>query len=135
MIGWSPQSCTEREAVLSREHNQIMPLIPYGVYVQVCDNSLDGDGAKIINCSGTQSFRSARERWWFLAVSKCDSPLVNHDGESHCQMVDFSGTILEFLPHLIAYDSSVLTKRRNWNWIVPETSLFCMIFLGYLERL
>ena len=48
-------------------NNQIIYLdLPYGG----C-NQVKVDGEDWVSCSGVREFRSARERWWFIAVSRC----------------------------------------------------------------
>ena len=48
-------------------NNQIIYLdLPYGG----CD-LVTVDGEDVVRCSGMREFRAARERWWFIAVSRC----------------------------------------------------------------
>lgn len=61
------QSCNEKVAVLDVENNQIINLTTsYGM--SGCTISSDGQYV----CNGGRIFRSSRERWWFIAVSRCE---------------------------------------------------------------
>jgi hypothetical protein len=70
------QNCTQREAVLVDGNNQKIPLTTKPPYHMMCTQSLSEDGNDIVNCSGHREFRSARERWWYVAASKCDQKIV-----------------------------------------------------------
>ncbi|TKS82312.1 Transmembrane protein 145 [Collichthys lucidus] len=49
------KNCYQKEAVLRPENNQV-----------------EGDGdEEVLSCVGGRSFRSVRERWWYIALSKC----------------------------------------------------------------
>jgi hypothetical protein len=37
------------------------------------ENQSDVDGARYIKCHGTRNFNTARDRWWYVAVSNCNS--------------------------------------------------------------
>ena len=73
------QTCVEKEAVLHIENHQVINLTnKYGP--SGCELVPVGD-ENILECSGSRSFRSARERWWYIAVSHCDNAKVNGDSE------------------------------------------------------
>lgn len=64
---FSTQTCDEKLAVLDVSNNQIINLTTsYGM--SGC--SIRNDG--MYECVGGRIFRSFRERWWFIAVSRCD---------------------------------------------------------------
>ncbi|XP_064617706.1 transmembrane protein 145-like [Liolophura sinensis] len=65
-------NCFQKEAVLRPENNQVLTLSPAYTW----------SGCKLVNssatgwqnwyqCAGGRKFKSARERWWFFAVSHC----------------------------------------------------------------
>jgi hypothetical protein len=82
------QNCLEKEAVLSRQNNQIIPLYQWGdpeyywslfytyqgCYVEMSQESLLNKTQ--LHCNIDMSFRSSRERWWFIAISNCNSTRV-----------------------------------------------------------
>ncbi|CAB1333993.1 unnamed protein product [Coregonus sp. 'balchen'] len=50
-----PADCYQKEEVLRPENNQV-----------------EGEGdEEVLSCVGGRSFRSVRERWWYIALSKC----------------------------------------------------------------
>ncbi|WAR05134.1 TM145-like protein [Mya arenaria] len=64
-----PVNCTERESVLKPENNQAIVLLEgHGAG---CSRVII-DGVEQYDCSEQRSFRSARERWWYIAVSHCN---------------------------------------------------------------
>ncbi|KAL3886685.1 hypothetical protein ACJMK2_026664 [Sinanodonta woodiana] len=69
----SSKSCKEKEAVLNPQNNQIISLSDeYGL--SGCAIKAI-DGVNHYSCTGGRTFRSSRERWWFVAVSKCVTPV------------------------------------------------------------
>ncbi|KAL4228435.1 hypothetical protein ACF0H5_011482 [Mactra antiquata] len=62
-------NCTEREAVLKPENKQKLRLLPNTDNTGCIQTTLDGEAMYL--CSNTRTFRSARERWWYIAVSHC----------------------------------------------------------------
>lgn len=61
------KTCDEKVAVMNPANNQIIYLdLPYSGCEQITV-----DGVDMVSCSGMREFRSARERWWFIAVSRC----------------------------------------------------------------
>jgi hypothetical protein len=68
------QSCEEKESVLQVENNQFINLTSEMV-VSGCKRvtyNISGASA-MISCKGTRNFNTARERWWFVAISNCNS--------------------------------------------------------------
>ena len=55
------------------ENNQFINLTA-GMIVAGCGRHTDNNtGINYIRCKGTRNFNTARERWWFIAVSNCNS--------------------------------------------------------------
>ncbi|KAK4036312.1 hypothetical protein OUZ56_028373 [Daphnia magna] len=71
------KSCEERESLLKIENNQIINLTSNSRSAECQIIRLDPDKAKY-RCVGNRTFRSSRERWWFIAVSNCPSPRVDN---------------------------------------------------------
>ncbi|XP_069972983.1 transmembrane protein 145 [Penaeus vannamei] len=68
----SDKNCQEREAVMKRENNQFINLTLVSINSECEVIRHPGDKATY-HCKGSRSFRSVRERWWFIAISNCDS--------------------------------------------------------------
>ncbi|XP_063601279.1 transmembrane protein 145-like [Penaeus indicus] len=68
----SEKNCQEREAVMKRENNQFINLTLVSINSECEVIRHPGDKATY-HCKGSRSFRSVRERWWFIAISNCDS--------------------------------------------------------------
>jgi hypothetical protein len=66
------QSCREREAVMVHGQNQVVALSPRTPFLSGCTEEEDGT----FLCQNERRFRSARERWWFLAISNCNASKV-----------------------------------------------------------
>ncbi|KAF4075943.1 hypothetical protein AMELA_G00224730 [Ameiurus melas] len=63
------KDCYQKEAVLRPENNQVINLTTRytwsGCVVE------EDDGEEVLSCVGGRSFRSVRERWWYIVLSKC----------------------------------------------------------------
>lgn len=66
----------------------------------------------VISCHNSRRFRSARERWWFIAISNCDSDkglnirykfLMTNGGDGDFWHEHFSADEFYVLPVLLAY--------------------------------
>ncbi|KAG8325686.1 hypothetical protein J6590_060724 [Homalodisca vitripennis] len=69
----SNKTCEEKQSILKRELLQIVPLVPEELDSGCVEISRPKKkGPSSIFCNSSKSFRSARERWWFLAVSHCN---------------------------------------------------------------
>ena len=67
-------NCREKESVLQVENNQFINLTTAMVISGCTRRTLNRTGAAArISCKGTRNFNTARERWWFVAVSNCNS--------------------------------------------------------------
>ncbi|KAK6645038.1 hypothetical protein RUM43_001314 [Polyplax serrata] len=73
------KTCSEKEAVLKVQQNQIVNLTS-SFFENGC-RRLKGQtsgksiskGGGMVSCSNAKRFRSSRERWWFIAFSNCNS--------------------------------------------------------------
>ncbi|KAF7227071.1 transcript variant X1 [Nothobranchius furzeri] len=63
------KSCDQKEAVLRPENNQVINLTTRYTW-SGCVVEDDGN-EEVLSCVGGRSFRSVRERWWYIALSKC----------------------------------------------------------------
>ncbi|XP_039297438.1 transmembrane protein 145-like [Nilaparvata lugens] len=75
------KTCEQKESVLSRRQNQMI-LLTSSDGSAGCfhvPNSKDSGKKKFtITCQNSRRFRSARERWWFIAISNCNSTKFLH---------------------------------------------------------
>ncbi|KAJ8376973.1 hypothetical protein SKAU_G00075530 [Synaphobranchus kaupii] len=63
------KDCYQKEAVLRPENNQVINLTTRYTWSGCV---VEGDGVnETLSCVGGRSFRSVRERWWYIALSKC----------------------------------------------------------------
>ncbi|KAK1806209.1 hypothetical protein P4O66_000096 [Electrophorus voltai] len=63
------KDCYQKEAVLRPENNQVINLTTRYTWSGCV---VEGEGEEeMLNCVGGRSFRSVRERWWYIALSKC----------------------------------------------------------------
>ncbi|XP_059482312.1 transmembrane protein 145 [Neocloeon triangulifer] len=62
------KTCREKEAVMAAGQNQVISLSPRTPFLSGCSEEDD-----TITCVNERRFRSARERWWFLAISNCNT--------------------------------------------------------------
>lgn len=81
------------------------------------------EGTRYLSCSSGRSFRSVRERWWYIALSKCG---VRAWG-SHLAFLSFSFLLTS--PTCPESTLSLTTLHRemgySWNmrWFLPMASL------------
>uniref|UniRef100_A0AAV2MAK1 Intimal thickness related receptor IRP domain-containing protein n=1 Tax=Knipowitschia caucasica TaxID=637954 RepID=A0AAV2MAK1_KNICA len=63
------KNCYQKEAVLRPENNQVINLTTRYTWSGCM---VEGDeNEEVLSCVGGRSFRSVRERWWYIALSKC----------------------------------------------------------------
>lgn len=65
------QSCAQKVAVLNPANNQIISLST--LYTWSGCKEVTENGVTKVKCIGGRTFRSSRERWWFIAISRCDT--------------------------------------------------------------
>ncbi|KAM5209996.1 transmembrane protein 145 isoform 1-T1 [Hipposideros larvatus] len=63
------KDCLAKESVIRPENNQVINLTTQYAW-SGCQVVLE-EGTRYLSCSSGRSFRSVRERWWYIAVSKC----------------------------------------------------------------
>ncbi|XP_076058187.1 uncharacterized protein LOC143035254 [Oratosquilla oratoria] len=66
------KTCLEKEAVMKKDNNQFINLTRISGNAECEVLRAPGQKAKY-HCQGRRSFRSVRERWWFIAISNCES--------------------------------------------------------------
>nr|CAD7257815.1 unnamed protein product [Timema shepardi] len=69
------ETCVEKESVLNLTQNQVINLTHVGLggTFSGCTFTKTRKGKGWLRCNHVRRFRSARERWWFLAVSNCNA--------------------------------------------------------------
>ncbi|KAH9514928.1 hypothetical protein Btru_021386 [Bulinus truncatus] len=67
------KNCTESKSVLSEQNNQVVRLTDEPINTAKYSGCVrkQRDGKSWFYCSGKRGFRSARERWWYIAISRC----------------------------------------------------------------
>ena len=70
---WIYQDCEKRTSLpyINASAGHQIVLNPAGL-----DCTLEND---VISCDGRRTFRSARQRWWYMALSRCEPDRVRND--------------------------------------------------------
>ncbi|XP_059759968.1 transmembrane protein 145 isoform X2 [Balaenoptera ricei] len=63
------KDCLAKESVIRPENNQVINLTTQ--YAWSGCQVVSEEGMRYLSCSSGRSFRSVRERWWYIALSKC----------------------------------------------------------------
>ncbi|XP_036264042.1 transmembrane protein 145 isoform X2 [Pipistrellus kuhlii] len=63
------KDCLAKESVIRPENNQVINLTTQ--YAWSGCQVVTEEGTRYLSCSSGRSFRSVRERWWYIALSKC----------------------------------------------------------------
>ncbi|XP_017705361.1 PREDICTED: transmembrane protein 145 isoform X3 [Rhinopithecus bieti] len=63
------KDCLAKESVIRPENNQVINLTTQ--YAWSGCQVVSEEGTHYLSCSSGRSFRSVRERWWYIALSKC----------------------------------------------------------------
>ncbi|XP_069855080.1 transmembrane protein 145 isoform X3 [Dipodomys merriami] len=63
------KDCIAKESVIRPENNQVINLTTQ--YAWSGCQVVSEEGTRYLSCSSGRSFRSVRERWWYIALSKC----------------------------------------------------------------
>ncbi|XP_049756766.1 transmembrane protein 145 isoform X4 [Elephas maximus indicus] len=63
------KDCLAKESVIRPENNQVINLTTQ--YAWSGCQVVSEEGTRYLTCSSGRSFRSVRERWWYIALSKC----------------------------------------------------------------
>ncbi|XP_012944054.1 transmembrane protein 145 [Aplysia californica] len=118
------KNCTQKMSVLSITSNQILALntsVTQTSKYAGCTLFNQG-GDTWYHCVGQRTFRSSRERWWYIAVARCGPPkdLV-------------TGLYLEFKVHMTNGDD-LLHKEFSADefYILPVDIVFFIIYLVML---
>ncbi|XP_064470487.1 transmembrane protein 145-like [Ornithodoros turicata] len=67
-----PKTCQQKESVLNPNNGQIVNLTDWH-YSSECLKHRIGEGKMFYKCVAQRRFRSVRERWWYIAISNCNS--------------------------------------------------------------
>ena len=80
------QNCTQKESPphIIKANNQMITLsTKVEDYWSGCKHVIHNDTlVKYVECDASRSFRSSRERWWFIATSRCT--IDNHKVKYQC---------------------------------------------------
>ncbi|KAK7491023.1 hypothetical protein BaRGS_00017719 [Batillaria attramentaria] len=70
----SSKNCSERRSVLSVLNNQIIALNTSNTATSRYSGCMltSVNGQSYYRCTGGRTFRSMRERWWYIVVARCD---------------------------------------------------------------
>jgi hypothetical protein len=94
------QNCKEKENVLIKENQQIIPLygsgmggyewslINLGCEYKSANNETTREAS--LSCNVDTNFRTSRERWWFVAISNCESKVVMFSSTSRLFQLSFT---------------------------------------------
>ncbi|XP_060081456.1 transmembrane protein 145-like [Ylistrum balloti] len=107
-------TCDQKVAVLDPANNQIISLSILYSWSGCVESTRDG--VEYVTCIGGRTFRSTRERWWFVAVSRCDQSsgptgmnltyslhMMNSKDEKDMLHYEFSADEFYILPTDIAF--------------------------------
>lgn len=72
------QTFEQKVAVIDPANNQVIELSV--LYSWSGCKEVTKNGQQIYRCEGGRKFRSTRERWWFIAVSRCNQPANTPQG-------------------------------------------------------
>ncbi|XP_063960084.1 transmembrane protein 145-like [Lytechinus pictus] len=75
------QTCLEKESVLKPENHQVVNLTTSYVWSGCArlETDVDSDWSRLFgdshffDCKGGRSFRSVRDRWWYIVLSNCNA--------------------------------------------------------------
>ncbi|ESP00088.1 hypothetical protein LOTGIDRAFT_213289, partial [Lottia gigantea] len=78
-------NCSVKYSKLSVQNHQVIQLDDSQDYAASSSGCklMDQNGYKFYNCSGKRTFRSSRERWWFIALSRCENKPGQLDYNMH----------------------------------------------------
>ncbi|XP_064650759.1 transmembrane protein 145-like isoform X6 [Lineus longissimus] len=129
------KNCYQKKAVLEPANNQIIDLSERGSW-SGCSSSNE-TGTQKFQCETTRTFRSSRERWWFIALCNCASPeglYLNYEitmtnsqnknlffyhfsaDEFYILQVDIAFLLAELLVFALScYMANILVKRQLFH--------------------
>ncbi|XP_041373916.1 transmembrane protein 145-like isoform X2 [Gigantopelta aegis] len=119
----STKSCLEKFSVLSIQKNQVISLNTSYTRPSMYSGCKIGvlNGESVYNCTEARSFRSMRERWWYIAVSRCSSLPTQPQGmKLHYSMHMTNGPAGDMLYHEFSADEF---------YILPTDITFLLIHL------
>ncbi|XP_053908564.1 transmembrane protein 145 isoform X2 [Cuculus canorus] len=120
------KDCLAKESVLRPENNQVINLTTQYAW-SGCQVLLQ-DSVRYLSCSSGRSFRSVRERWWYVALSKCGG-----DGlELEYEMVLTNGQSF-WTRHFSADEFGIL--ETDITFLLIFTLIFLIsCYFGYLLK-
>ncbi|KAF1746790.1 hypothetical protein GCK72_023247 [Caenorhabditis remanei] len=139
------ETCEDRVTLLTNhsDNHQIVylsPLVPDSFGNGRCEIRQDALSADWVVCSGTRVFRSARSRWWFLAVANCDPDeaaerRMYNDNESYGVYVEFSlqmtnGRPTEVLKYQFSIDQWLILPSDTLFLALQCVLIVCVLFIG-----
>ncbi|XP_043846593.1 transmembrane protein 145 isoform X2 [Dromiciops gliroides] len=120
------KDCLAKEAVIRPENNQVINLTTQYPW-SGCQVVSEG-GVRYLSCSSGRSFRSVRERWWYIALSKCGG-----DGlQLEYEMVLTNGKSF-WTRHFSADEFGIL--ETDMTFLLIFTLIFLLsCYFGYLLK-
>ncbi|KYO40874.1 transmembrane protein 145 [Alligator mississippiensis] len=115
------QDCLMKESVIRPENNQVINLTTQYAW-SGCQVVVE-DAVRYLSCASGRSFRSVRERWWYVALSKCGG-----DGlELEYEMVLTNGK--SFWTRHFSADEFAFTAPHHHPGILETDITFLLIFI------
>ncbi|GAB6018861.1 hypothetical protein CHUAL_000520 [Chamberlinius hualienensis] len=132
-------TCEEKESVLARENNQFISLsLDNDLTCRLVDQNVTGHLLEpLLDCRGERFFDTARERWWFIAISNCNST----KGLKFDYFIKMTnGKPGDIRHEHFSADEFVyqnLTRQRAWSPIQPTSPSHILYFTrgGHLTAL
>ncbi|CAC5416115.1 Transmembrane protein 145 [Mytilus coruscus] len=121
-----PVTCEQKVATLNPANNQIIHMSV--LYSWSGCSQITKNGQDVISCKGGRIFKSTRERWWFLAVSRCDQSSggtgLNFSYSFHMT----NGPEDDLLRHEYSADEFFLLKQRQLFHTTYKMYMFALLF-------
>ncbi|KAK0054308.1 transmembrane protein 145 [Biomphalaria pfeifferi] len=115
------RNCTDSRSVLSEKNNQVIRLTEESVNIAAYSGCVtkERDGEPWFYCSGIRGFKSSRERWWYIAISRCTR-----------NNVQLSGMYLEYKVHMTNGDDLLHQEfSADEFYILPVDIAFFLVYI------
>ncbi|XP_053124654.1 transmembrane protein 145 isoform X2 [Hemicordylus capensis] len=120
------KDCLMKESVIRPENNQVINLTTQ--YAWSGCQLLTENSVRYLSCSSGRSFRSVRERWWYVALSKCGG-----DGlELEYEMILTNGK--SFWTHHFSADEFGILETDITFLVIFILILMISCYFGYLLK-